>query len=79
MASIVNMHEFKTHLSRLVARAAPGEEMVIARAGRPVARLGTLAEPASTPRLGFLHAQAVAKVNLKRAFAGEIDAMFAGH
>lgn len=33
------MHEAKTHLSRLVERAAKGEEVVIAKAGRPVARL----------------------------------------
>ncbi len=36
------MHEAKTHLSRLVERAAEGEEIVIARAGRPVARLVAL-------------------------------------
>jgi prevent-host-death family protein len=35
----VNMHEAKTHLSRLVERVEVGEEVVIARAGRPVARL----------------------------------------
>ncbi len=35
----VNIHAAKTHLSRLVDRAAAGEEIVIARAGRPVARL----------------------------------------
>ena len=33
------MHEAKTHLSRLLARVEHGEEFVIARAGRPVARL----------------------------------------
>jgi prevent-host-death family protein len=35
----VNIHEAKTHLSRLVDRAAAGEEIVIARAGKPVAKL----------------------------------------
>lgn len=35
----VNIHEAKTHLSRLVERVEAGEEIVIARAGRPVARL----------------------------------------
>lgn len=35
----VNVHEAKTQLSRLLARVAGGEEIVIARAGRPVARL----------------------------------------
>ena len=35
----VNVHEAKTHLSRLLLRVAEGEEIVIARAGKPVARL----------------------------------------
>jgi prevent-host-death family protein len=35
----VNVHQAKTHLSRLLERVAAGEEVVIARAGRPVARL----------------------------------------
>lgn len=35
----VNIHEAKTHLSRLVDRAAAGEEVIIGRAGKPVARL----------------------------------------
>lgn len=39
MSEHVNIHAAKTHLSRLVERAAAGEEIVIARAGRPAARL----------------------------------------
>jgi prevent-host-death family protein len=35
----VNVHEAKTHLSRLLERVEHGEEIVIARAGKPVARL----------------------------------------
>jgi len=35
----VNVHDAKTHLSRLLRRVAAGEEVVIAKAGRPVARL----------------------------------------
>lgn len=35
----VNVHEAKTHLSRLLAEVAAGEEIVIAKAGKPVARL----------------------------------------
>lgn len=35
----VNMHEAKTHLSRLVARALRGEEVVIAKAGKPVVKI----------------------------------------
>jgi prevent-host-death family protein len=37
--SMVGIHEAKTHLSRLLRRVAVGEEIVIARAGKPVARL----------------------------------------
>jgi prevent-host-death family protein len=35
----VNVHEAKTHLSRLLRRVASGEEIIIARAGAPIARL----------------------------------------
>jgi prevent-host-death family protein len=42
MALTVNMHEAKTHLSKLVARVALGEEVVIAKAGKPVARLAPI-------------------------------------
>ena len=39
MVETINVHQAKTHLSRLLERAEAGEEIVIARAGRPVARL----------------------------------------
>ena len=39
MPQTVNVHDAKTHLSKLLERAEAGEEIVIARAGRPVARL----------------------------------------
>jgi prevent-host-death family protein len=48
----VNIHEAKTHLSRLLARVAAGEEITIAKAGTPIARLVPVA--GSGPRsLGF--------------------------
>jgi prevent-host-death family protein len=50
MSESVNVYEAKTHLSQLLDRAAAGEEIVIARAGRPVARLVPLTEPASRRR-----------------------------
>lgn len=50
----VNIHAAKTHLSRLVDQAASGEEIVIARAGRPVARLVPLVEGIGRRRLGAL-------------------------
>ncbi len=39
METVINIHEAKTHLSRLIARVAAGEEIVLAKAGKPVARL----------------------------------------
>ncbi|MEE3625188.1 type II toxin-antitoxin system Phd/YefM family antitoxin [Nitrospirillum sp. BR 11752] len=50
MAIPVNLYDAKTHLSQLVERAAAGEEIVIAKAGRPMARLVPLASTA-TPRV----------------------------
>lgn len=48
----VNIHEAKTHFSRLVARAEEGEEIVIARAGRPVAKLSGLPRTGKRRPLG---------------------------
>jgi prevent-host-death family protein len=47
--AVVNMHDAKTHLSRLVDRAQEGEDIVIARAGRPVARLVALSSDRERP------------------------------
>lgn len=53
----VNIHEAKTHFSRLLQRVAAGEEVIIARAGVPVARLVAV-EPKQTVRpLGFARGQ----------------------
>lgn len=48
MATTVNIHDGKTHLSRLIERAANGEEIAIAKAGKPKVRLVTVAP--DTPR-----------------------------
>ncbi len=44
MATTVNIHEAKTHLSRLLERVKNGEEITIAKAGKPVARLTAIRE-----------------------------------
>lgn len=44
MSTTVNIHEAKTHLSRLLEKVSQGEEVVIARAGKPVARLVAVTE-----------------------------------
>ena len=53
----VNIHEAKTHLSRLVERAAAGEEITIAKAGKPIARLVAYRETAEPREAGLLKGQ----------------------
>jgi len=50
----VNIHEAKTHLSRLVDEVAAGAEVIIAKAGKPMARLSPIAAPVRKKRLGML-------------------------
>jgi len=52
----VNMHEAKTHLSRLVDRAAKGEPFIIAKAGKPLVKVVPLDAPPAgkIKRLGFM-------------------------
>ncbi len=57
MAAQVNIHEAKTHLSRLVARAAAGEEIVISKAGTPMAKLVRYEQPKEPRKLGALRGQ----------------------
>jgi prevent-host-death family protein len=52
MTAQVNIHEAKTHLSRLVARAAAGEEIVISKAGTPMAKLVAYERPNEPRKLG---------------------------
>lgn len=49
----VNIHEAKTHFSRLLARVAQGEEIIIAKAGKPVARLVAIGTPKASRRKFF--------------------------
>ena len=55
----VNIHEAKTHLSRLVEEASKGESFVIAKAGKPVAKVTAISAPtgAQARRLGFMAGQ----------------------
>lgn len=73
----INVHEAKTHLSRLLERAAGGDEIVIARAGRPVARLVPMGKTESTPRrLGILAGKRSVPDDIDTPFATEIETMF---
>jgi prevent-host-death family protein len=52
VAKMVNLYEAKTQLSKLVERAAKGEEVIIAKAGEPKARLVPLARPVRNRKPG---------------------------
>jgi len=75
----VNIHEAKTHLSRFVDRAAAGEEILIARAGKPVARLVSLAATESKPRtLGLGKGRFTFPEHFSNLHGAEIQRMFEG-
>ena len=75
---VVNIHAAKTHLSRLVDQAAAGEEIVIARAGRPVARLVPLL-PAKPKRvLGLLAGTLVIPDDFDRPLPDDLLDLFEG-
>lgn len=51
---VINVHEAKTHLSKLIDRAASGEEIILAKNGKPMARLGPYREDREPRRPGKL-------------------------
>jgi prevent-host-death family protein len=74
------MHEAKTQLSRLVAKAAAGEPFVIAKAGKPLVKVVALDAPETKPmkRVGFLAGQIKVPDDFDRMFEDEIAQMFYG-
>jgi prevent-host-death family protein len=79
----VNMHEAKTHLSRLVEEAAAGEPFLICKAGRPMVRVTPLEvdESAAVPqrRLGLLAGQCQVPDDFDQMAADVIADLFEGH
>lgn len=57
MTSIVNVHDAKTHFSKLLDRAHAGEEIILAKAGKPYARLVPLEKPKAQRKPGGLKAK----------------------
>lgn len=76
MTVTVNIHEAKTHLSRLVEQAAKGREFVIAKAGKPMVRVVPIEPVPSERTLGFLAGQGDITADVKSSFADDIEAMF---
>jgi prevent-host-death family protein len=83
---VVNIHEAKTHLSRLVEEAAKGESFVIAKAGKPMVKVIRLDaeeapvnhEPVRKQRIGMLEGMYEVPDDFDTMFQAEIEAMFYG-
>lgn len=77
---VYNVHEAKTHLSRLIRAAAGGEPFIIARAGTPVVKVVAVDAPEreATARTGFLAGGIAVPDDFDRMGAGEIATMFGG-
>jgi prevent-host-death family protein len=76
----VNIHEAKTHLSRLVEQAAKGEPFVIAKAGKPLVKVTPLDAPVAGQirRLGFLAGRIAVPDDFDRMGSSEIERLFGG-
>lgn len=72
----VNIHEAKTHLSKLVDRAARGESFVIAKAGKPLVRVVPVEAPAAPRRLGFMAGEIDVPEDFDRMGSEEIARLF---
>lgn len=77
---IVNIHEAKTHLSRLVERAARGESFIIAKAGQPMVKITAIDSPTGDQvrRLGFMAGQARVPDDFDTMEQGQIQELFGG-
>ena len=74
----VNIHEAKTHLSRLVDQAAKGEPFVIAKAGRPLVKVVALDAPQAgqVKRLGFMAGQIDVPEDFDRMGSAQVEQLF---
>ncbi len=76
--NVFNIHEAKTHLSRLVDKAAKGEAFIIAKSGKPMVKVVPLeADTKRTPeRIGFMAGEISVPDDFDCMGAGEIAALF---
>lgn len=75
---IVNIHEAKTHLSRLIEKVLQGESFVIAKAGKPVVKLVPIDAPAAARRLGFMTGEILVPKDFDQMGKSEIESLFDG-
>ncbi len=78
MKQIINIYEAKTHLSRLADEAAQGADIVIARAGKPIARLCRIQPKAKKRKLGVLDGRFKIPEDFNAPLPDEVLAAFAG-
>jgi prevent-host-death family protein len=78
MSKVVNLHAAKTHLSRLVDEASAGQEIVIAKAGRPVARLVPLAKANTKRKPGLLKGRVRVAADFDAPLPPDLLALFEG-
>ncbi len=74
----VNIHEAKTQLSKLIEAVAHGQEVIIAKAGKPVARLVPLATSSPACRPGLMKGKLRISDNFDAPLPAEIQAPFDG-
>jgi prevent-host-death family protein len=72
----VNLHDAKTNLSRYVEQALDGDEVVIARAGKPLVKLVPVDTTPRKRQLGFMRSQGIATADVKGDFVDDINTMF---
>ena len=77
-STTVNIYEAKTQLSRLVDQAAAGAEIIIARGGKPVAKLSQLATPSRQIRFGVLKGQVKVAADFDAPLPDGVIAAFEG-
>ncbi len=71
-----NIHEAKTHLSRLVDRAAKGEPFVIAKAGKPLVKVTAIDAPRARQRIGCMEGEFTVPDDFNTLFEDEIAELF---
>ena len=74
----VNIHEAKTHLSRLVEAAAKGEPFIIAKAGKPLVKVVPIDAPAAPKRFDFMRGQFAVPDDFDTMDREAIEKMFYG-
>jgi prevent-host-death family protein len=77
----INIHEAKTHLSRLIEQAAKGEGFIIAKAGRPMVKVVPLeaADTVAGQRIGFMAGQIAVPDDFDTMGRDEIERLFVGN